>query len=275
MKKVLASILLLVTLAGCAPLSFVGGKSSNTESEASSPPTDPSALVGLWRVSGVATEGVDTFLRLGPELVVWSKCGVTFGSWVARGSAFLADASEFDSADCVTGDLGETIPWLAQASSFSETADGIALLKADGSVVATLTIDGLPPKSSSYNDRYRDQPTSAMYVDDELELPQGVSAPGDITGRWVDPNSPNDEAFIEFASDGFWSGSDGCNGVSGRWAIGQDGAFLMTSGPTTLVGCTRSDASSQVLSSALVGATDQGLTFYDSQGRPVQHLVAG
>ena len=61
-----------------------------------------------------------------------------------------------------------------------------------------------------------------------------------LLGRWVPVDGPTGAGqppFLEFIADGRWRGSDGCNGQSGRWVAGQDGALLGTTGLSTLIGC--------------------------------------
>lgn len=44
-------------------------------------------------------------------------------------------------------------------------------------------------------------------------------------------------AYLQFHSDGTWTGSDGCNGQSGRYRLAPTGHVTATQGPQTQVGC--------------------------------------
>lgn len=62
----------------------------------------------------------------------------------------------------------------------------------------------------------------------------------DILGRWFPADgTAQGRAFAEFAPDGGWTGSDGCNGQRGTWTLGPggDGAFDGTAGMSTMIGC--------------------------------------
>ncbi|NQX27684.1 META domain-containing protein [Microbacteriaceae bacterium VKM Ac-2854] len=60
-----------------------------------------------------------------------------------------------------------------------------------------------------------------------------------LVGRWVTgteydvPTVP----FLLIADDGTWTGSDGCNGVQGEWAIDDAGDLTVEAGPSTLIFC--------------------------------------
>ena len=65
-----------------------------------------------------------------------------------------------------------------------------------------------------------------------------------LVGRWdpIPTAAPTARTwgtrpFLEFATDGTWEGSDGCNGYSGRWSIDAAGDFASTQLPSTLLGC--------------------------------------
>lgn len=44
------------------------------------------------------------------------------------------------------------------------------------------------------------------------------------------------KAYLDF-KDGRWRGNDGCNGQSGTYQLSEDGAFDMTAGASTQMGC--------------------------------------
>ncbi|WP_161580342.1 META domain-containing protein [Subtercola vilae] len=58
-------------------------------------------------------------------------------------------------------------------------------------------------------------------------------------GTWVVSatyKSP-DQPFLTFATDGTWTGSDGCNTAAGTWVMDSNGGLTTTSGPQTRIYC--------------------------------------
>lgn len=67
----------------------------------------------------------------------------------------------------------------------------------------------------------------------------GAATEQDLLGTWVldeQFDSP-EQPFIDFADDGTWISSDGCNQVRGTWVLGEDGSLVTTAGPSTLMAC--------------------------------------
>ena len=50
-------------------------------------------------------------------------------------------------------------------------------------------------------------------------------------------NGRRAEAYLRFHDDGTWSGSDGCNGQSGRYTLSPGGHLTAKPGPQTLIWC--------------------------------------
>ena len=62
-----------------------------------------------------------------------------------------------------------------------------------------------------------------------------AAAPGvDVVGTWRPQKDTG--AFITFAKDGTYTGSDGCNGASGTWSTAS-GKLVVTTGMHTEIGC--------------------------------------
>lgn len=60
----------------------------------------------------------------------------------------------------------------------------------------------------------------------------------DLVGRWFPADgTAQGRAWAEFAEGGAWKGSDGCNGQSGTWSVGPDGAVTGTAGMSTMIAC--------------------------------------
>lgn len=71
---------------------------------------------------------------------------------------------------------------------------------------------------------------------------------------------------------GSWTGSDGCNGLGGRWSVGAGGELLATAGPETTIGC-ENVAIAQWLTTAVTAALDGGtLVLLDAAGTAIGRL---
>ncbi|MEJ8278582.1 hypothetical protein [Pseudonocardia spirodelae] len=86
-----------------------------------------------------------------------------------------------------------------------------------------------------------------------------AAAAADLTGvRWLPADgAAGGRAYAEFAPDGTWTGSDGCNGQGGTWSLDADGTFTATANPSTLIGCENVPVA-QWVSSAVRVAVDGG-----------------
>ncbi len=268
----------LLALSGCAGAPAGDGDptgdSDTEETQAEAAP--PSSLVGLWRVS---VEGVDAdaWLQIGSStspgsLTYLGECGAVHGSWRAQSGAWLAD-SYGASGTCKEAD---EVGWLERTAGYAAREGGMALLDADGNEVAALAVDGEPPANPELSDEYRQPPE---LTDDELAaldaepapLPDGMAAPSaeDVVGRWLPLESYSTDPFLELAADGTWTGSDGCNGQSGRWVLGAEGGLLATAGVQTLIGCEGRSLGSSLASAARWGLDGDRLTFYDVAGEVI------
>jgi heat shock protein HslJ len=98
----------------------------------------------------------------------------------------------------------------------------------------------------------------------------------DVLGRWTqaDPTSSRGgkPPFLNLASDGTWTGWDGCNATSGRWLVGDGGRVLTTSGATTLIGCEGFDLPATWATTARVGIDGGRLVLVDAGGRELLRL---
>lgn len=59
----------------------------------------------------------------------------------------------------------------------------------------------------------------------------------DLAGYWVPTESYETSPYLHLTEDGEWSGSDGCNTVTGTWSVGEAGALTVEAGPSTLMAC--------------------------------------
>lgn len=278
--------LLAMALAGCASgdeRSVPPGAAVSPGASASTAATeqpDATGLVGLWRVSDAAGEGVDTWLRLdGVEATLWRDCGYLFGSWAAGEGAFLAELIGGHMA-CAEGGGIPRLDWLDAAASFERDGDGWMLRADDGEVVARLHVDGAPPHHPDISTEFNEAPNTEGVSFPRLStpsLPEGLlpATSDELAGRWVSATDPHPEPNLEVEADGSWSASDGCNVTAGRWAAPDPGALLTTSGGSTLIGCEGSSDPSSFAEARAAGFDGDELVLVDPAGDEIGRLVRG
>lgn len=277
MIRVALVVLTVLLLGGCATASPEGPGPSATAG-----PVDEGAveLIGLWRVSDAAGEASETWLRLdGSELMLWRECGFVSGAWSALDGAFVAAVNAANEG-CVEDGAVPTVDWLDLAAGYEREGDGWVLRGPDGAAVARLAIDGAPPASPDLADFYREQPG----ITDEMRarfaavgVPDGVvpATADDLVGRWVPVETFRTDPHLTVDADGTWRGSDGCNGVHGRWTAPAPGMLLTTGGPMTLMACEGSNEPLAFAAARAAGFDGNELLIYDLSGQPVARLVAG
>lgn len=221
--------------------------------------SDPLALVGWWRhAASGQTVVIDP-----SRFEVRTGAGTAEGSWVGDSAGrFLARG------------YGEPPEWLAAAAAFAVDGSDRVLLDRTGTAVARLqaapagTITGAadPARPPSDLERRSGGPVAP--------LPANLTPVGDLTGRWV----PTDDvasrpAYVEFAADGTWTGSDGCTGTGGSWLAGPGGAFLATARSLmTFVACAGVGVAPQVGAARRIGADGPTVVLLDADGAPVGHF---
>lgn len=280
----LAGLLLLTGCAGQQPGGPSGpnpdappqmGTPADGESEAI-------GLVNLWRVSGAEGESDATWLRLDAgEFQLWRDCGMIVGSWRASDTLFIA-APFGGMGDCVTTTMPE-VGWLEGAARFEVSTEGYELLDASGAIVASLSIDGAPEPIPTAAEFYAQPPELTDQVHEYFRaaatLPTGLppATNAALEGRWVPvAYAVSTDPHVVFEADGTWTGSDGCNGGQGRWAVGADGEFLATSGPSTLIACEGAPVPSWVAQASTAGISADGwLLLFDTAGTEVGRLERG
>ncbi|MFB2597941.1 META domain-containing protein [Herbiconiux sp. P17] len=97
----------------------------------------------------------------------------------------------------------------------------------------------------------------------------------DLVGAWVTGESYGgpDVPFLDFADDGTWTGSDGCNGAQGEWAVAADGSLTVSAGPSTLIACDGVSLPGMLANAALAYVDGGSLVLADAEGAPVVTLV--
>ncbi len=280
---------IVVILSAALLLTGCTGHSTPPASSSTPPTTTPHAsgastaigLVGLWRVSDATGEQPDTWLRLDAnEFQLWRECGMIMGSWSAGESVFVASVFGGSGA-CVEGRL-PSLGWLESATSYERDGEGWFLTDDGGAAVARLAIDGAPEPIDTAAEFYTRPPEltgetlAAFRMPAPLPSEIAAATPEQLIGRWEPTERTGmTDPHVEFALDGSWVGSDGCNGGSGRWAMGSDGEFFATSGPTTLMGCDGALVPIWVATARMAGFDGSLLLLLDQDGRELGRLVRG
>ncbi len=231
------------------------------------------ALVGSWRVTGPVLSAGDSLL-LGERLLLFQPCGLLSGSWRAdRAGLFLGAAASGDPG-CFAGGVGEAPRWLSDATGFREQGGDRLLVDSRGRLLARLSPGAHPALGPNVDPSFAAPPV----VTDQLRAafaepapaPQGLrpASLAAVLGRWkpVGDHSVRGQAYVSFAADGMWTGSDGCNGAGGRFAVGPGGEWLSTSGPSTLIGCANSPVTSWASTAGRVALDGAALVFLDAHG---------
>lgn len=285
------TVLVAVVLVGCGE---VAHPRSGGGAEGSAPPTtsgsaratDPLLLVGIWQLHGT-DEPPGTVLRLDArELSLWRPCGAVLGSWRADDDGlFVADAGQSGDGGCFgphATALTMRPPWLVAATQFRAEGASRLLLDVDGDVTARLD----PPSGSPTGDRPRSPFQDPPVVDSgatqafatPAALPDNLrpATRASLAGRWVPTGAGDVERprvpFLRLAADGTWTSSDGCNGSLGRWAAGDDGRVLATSGASTAIGCHNIPVDQWWPSAARAGFDGRTLVLLDADGHELGRL---
>ena len=171
----------------------------------------------------------------------------------------------------------------APGHSFGSDAKTPVLRDRDGQTVARLLPGGRPSLGPDDDTSLGEPPVPGDRVRaarvPAAPLPAGLE-PADragLTGRWLPAGkrhgTGDDAPHLAVEDDGRWQGSDGCNGQSGGWTVGPDGAFLATVGPQTLIGCDGVDVGDWVSRAARAGLDGRTLVLLDRSGKELGRLV--
>ncbi len=219
---------------------------------------DPLALVGWWRVAATG----ETVVTDPSRFEVRSGTGTAEGSWVGDSAGrFLARAD------------GEPPAWLGASAGFVANGPDRVLLDRAGAPVARL----VPAPAGAVTGADPARPPSDLELRGRgpvVALPTNLTPVGDLTGRWVPIDDvANRPAYVEFAADGTWTGSDGCTPTGGSWLAGPDGAFLATARTLmTFVACPGVGVAPQVGAARRIGTDGRTVIVMDADGTPVGHL---
>jgi hypothetical protein len=231
-------------------------------------------MVGSWLVSGPGV-APGTALLLGDRLVLFRRCGVVEGDWRAGSAGVFVSSVSGGDPTCVSRSGFAPAPWLEQAVGFRVEGVERVLLDARGTVLARLAPGAHPTAPPNLAESYASPPavTPALRarLADPAPLPAGLrpATSAALVGRWVPTGSRrgNPKAYVAFLRSGTWSGSDGCNGEGGHFAVGAGGALLATSGFSTLISCNNSPVGVWVSHAARAGLDGSDLVLYDRAGQ--------
>jgi len=292
--------------AAAAPTAATPTPAAGSTGPAAAPGMAADAILGSWRRAGsTGTVGVVTFAGTGVSVTV--PCATITGAWAsapATPSALLAVTLWFVNPSCPTlRPIDPHLTWLERASAFRRSGDTVTLLDSRGHPMAEL--EPAPSASTRPVGGMGSVGSPAAAV-----LPDGLPAATrtGLLGRWVPgastrrgggpgggsgggPAQPRwaprkgreaaavgrtpEQPFLELRADGSWTGSDGCNGLAGRWSIGGDGRLLALAAPTFAIGCNNVDLGSALVRAARVGFDGSSLILLDAAGLVTATLVRG
>ena len=284
----LSTVLVLAAtlLASCASVPRAGRP---TDAGTSGPSTgsttfDPTTLVGSWTVDGADDERSGTVLQVDTALALWRACGEITFSYIVGPDGDLHVGGWQTAADACRENRDAA--WLVGAVRVEGSRDVVRLLAADGTTTATLHRGGTPQVDADAPPGLAAPPVLTPELRDTLEwsplrLPEGVlaaTAEDLVAGRWVPVDPPEtdpDGSWAEFAADGTWKGTDGCNQSEGLWVLATDGELHTTSGATTLIGCDGVAVNSWITAARMVGTSDPGgsLILFGDDGTELGRLV--
>jgi hypothetical protein len=274
---VIAGALAIVTAtAGCSSSSDAGRQTASNGGQ-----IDPLSLVGSWQVTA-AGERPGTALILGDELTLFRHCGALMGSWAADPSGAFVGESFGGSGSCFTGSHPDMdVAWLRAAVGYRIHGADRLLLDDSGKVVARLAPGAHPTAGPDMASSFASPPVLTPALEQRFAAAAPVphslrpADPVNILGRWrpIGSNAGSPQAFVEFDENGNWSGSDGCNGAGGRYAISRAGEMIAINGNSTLIGCDNSPLPLWITKARRVGIEDRQLVLLDVRGHILGRLT--
>lgn len=279
-------------LTGCAARTESAREPAGPTAGSALAPADPLALIGLWTITE-ADEEKGAILRLAERLTLFRACGYIAGTWRASADGLFVGHTASGgpgrrpgvtpTGPCASGPGDVTTPgWLRRVSGFRQDGDAQLLLDEQGETVARL----VPGARLTPGPNLDAMGTAPPVVDDDARRVMAPASPvptnlrpavrSDLPGRWVAAEDLwNDAAFVEFAPNNEWHGSDGCNAQGGRWVFGSAGALLATDGPSTMIGCDGMLVGLWLRHTYRAGFDGDVLVLLDQTGKEVGRLLRG
>jgi hypothetical protein len=272
----------VLALTGCGAGTPAGPADPSPPSQA--PAVDPVDLVGLWQVTGAAGEEDGAILRLADRgLSIWRDCGVLGGGWRADPAGLFLGSVNSWSDRC--GPRNPRTGWLTRVAGFRVAGADRLLLDRDGATVARLVPGSRPAHRDDVADSESEPPVVTAELKERLgpvaALPAGLrpASAAELAGRWVPADGAGAHSprppFAALETDGSWTGSDGCNGLGGRWLAGAGGALLAVSGGQTAIGCDNVNVGSWLSAASRAGFAGDQLVLLDRSGKEIARLRAG
>jgi hypothetical protein len=245
---------------------------------------DPAQLVGSWALQA-AGEGPGAILTVGDRvdggLLLFRSCGMLSGSWRANTHGLFVGQIAGGDMACYDGGHDAAPGWLDRVVGYRRDGSDALLVDDGGAVVARLTPGAHPTTGPNESAEFASPPVVSPDMrtsfTDPAPLPADVT-PADqaaLVGRWVPVQPATSKAYVSFAADNTYSGSDGCNGEGGHYVLGADGVALATSGGSTLVGCENSPLPRWIVESGRVGTREGRLVFVDPSGKVLGEAKRG
>lgn len=148
----------------------------------------------------------------------------------------------------------------------SWTASGAAVVAVVAAAVAGTALDGggpvLQPEPAS-----APSPSSAAPSGPSVATVQGEWRAVRINGFHQLRARRPEQPLLMFNPDGTWSGSDGCNSLSGTYAIGPNGELSTTNNGQRLAGCHNVPHIEVLATASRIEVTRPAIRFYDQNGQ--------
>lgn len=291
------SLTVAALLAGCSSHAAESAEQSadptSPAASASEPAFDPDVFLGKWEVTGTDTSADGTTVEFTTgerEATIEADCGTMIGQWAANDEGFFLGSltswsglcqQKGTSVDDDSGPEAQLTAWFTTAHSYQRSGVTVKLYNSAESLLVTLKpLDSDEKDTVSASADASGTMSAATPLDSASVTPEdeNLVTSARLAGKWVQIGRPQDAPtppYLQFDTDGTWSGSDGCNAQSGRWLLSDDGEILATAGPQTLMACTGMANLGSTLTFARTAVLSASgvLTLYSVNGTALQQLV--
>ena len=262
---------------------------AGSTSSAGSRHANPLKLVGTWRVIATGQHRAPIVSLSSLGLLVWTSCGSMSGTWNANQEGLFVGVLSGGPPACLLGknsaaDLNPK--WLAAATAYRDSGSDELLLGPTGSVLARLDPTTVPKALRKgvlpvYLHPLVTPQLRKLLIQVNSPLPTGLvpAMERQLVGHWVPANPTvghwRQTPYLAFTRNGNWSGSDGCNGLGGRWSIGPGGTLIVVSMPSTLMGCNNVNVDWWLYRATRAAFQGRTLVLVDAAGKATGRLRRG